>query len=65
MHLPKVWYSAAWSSSTLSAFRSALTLLLAEPVVGGVRLAPEVVRLLRHWQVSVVCEEGITIVWVM
>lgn len=59
--LLQVWYSSAWSLLTLTAFRSAVTAVLAQSTtVGSVNktrgssagLHPEVQRWLQHWQAT-------------
>lgn len=50
----QVWYSAAWSAATLTAFRTAVTDLLqrggADNAHGAAQRHPEVAALLRAWQ---------------
>lgn len=60
MHLLQVWYSSAWSSRTLFAFRVALSAVLLEVVNGtednkycsNASRPSEVQALLQHWQVT-------------
>jgi hypothetical protein len=68
----QVWYSAAWSRATLTAFRVALVDVLCAPedpatqaipgvgegLVGAAELPAPVVELLRHWQG---CSSGDTV----